>query len=139
MFSTKDRANSLADGGIRLEMQAYLATVFKEHESPALTVGGTQDHMHVLCALGKTTTLAKVIGEAKRNSSRWIKTKGGELARFQWQNGYGAFSVSHSNVPRVREYVDNQATHHQTMTFQDELRALLRKHGVRFDEQYVWG
>jgi putative transposase len=98
-------------------------------------VGGTGDHVHILCNLSRTQTVAKVIGEAKRNSSKWAKTKGPD---FSWQNGYGAFSVSRSQVDQVREYIAKQEEHHQEMTFQDELRTLLKKQGIAFDERYVW-
>ncbi len=138
VFSTKHRRNILADAAIRREMHAYLASILKALESPALLVGGVGDHAHILCRLSRTATLAKIVGEAKRSSSKWIKTKGGQYAGFQWQNGYGAFSVSYSQVAAVREYIAHQEQHHQRMTFQDELRALLVKHQIEFDEQYVW-
>jgi REP element-mobilizing transposase RayT len=119
-------------------MFAYLATIFKEYDSPALLVGGTADHVHILCNLTKTNTLAKVIGEAKRNSSKWIKTKNEKYSSFQWQNGYGAFSVSYSNIMQVQNYISNQDNHHHNLSFQEEFRELLRKHNVKFDEKYVW-
>jgi putative transposase len=138
VFSTKDRITFLLDADIRRQMHAYLATVFNAHDCHAVTIGGTLDHVHLLCTWSRTRTLAEVIGEAERASSKWAKTKGARLRTFQWQNGYGAFSVSHSNVGRVRAYIDGQDEHHKTMTFQDELRALLCKHGVAFDERYMW-
>jgi len=138
VFSTKDRVGFLKNADIRREMHAYLATAFNGHDCHAVAIGGTADHVHALCAWSRTRTLADVIGDVKRVSSKWIKTKGDRFALFQWQGGYGAFSVSHSNVGRVRAYVDGQEEHHKTMTFQDELRALLRKHGVAFDERYAW-
>jgi len=138
VFSTKHRRNLLADAAIRREMHAYLASILKALESPALLVEGMGDHVHMLCRLSRTATLAKIVGEAKRGSSKWIKTKGGQYAGFQWQNGYGAFSVSYSQLAAVREYIAHQEQHHQRMTFQDELRALLVKHQIEFDEQYVW-
>lgn len=138
VFSTKHRQNLLANAAIRQEMHAYLASILKALESPALLVEGMGDHVHMLCRLSRTATLAKIVGEAKRGSSKWIKTKGGQYAGFQWQNGYGAFSVSYSQVAAVREYIAHQEQHHQRMTFQDELRALLVKHQIEFDEQYVW-
>jgi len=82
--------------------------------------------------------LAKIVGETKRSSSKWIKTKGPGLTRSQWQNGYGAFSVSFSNVHAVRNYIACQEEHHQSMSFQDEFRAFPTKHGVEFDERYLW-
>ena len=80
----------------------------------------------------------KIVGEAKRSSSKWIKTKYDDLTTFQWQNGYGVFSVSFSNIPEVSDYMRNQIKHHQKMTFQEEYRLFLRKHGVENDERYVW-
>jgi putative transposase len=138
VFSTKDRAAFLRDADNRRQMHAYLATAFNGHDCHTLTIGGTADHVHALCTWSRTRTLAEVVGEVKRASSKWVKTKGARLAAFQWQNGYGAFSVSYSNAARVCKYVEDQQTHHKTMTFQDEFRALLRKCGVAFDERYVW-
>jgi len=119
-------------------MHAYLASIMKAHGSPAQIVGGTADHVHILCALSRSATVAKVIGEAKRNSSKWIKTKGGDLELFQWQNGYGAFSVSFSKITEVREYISDQMNHHKRMSFQEEYRLFLRKHSLDFDEAHVW-
>jgi len=128
----------LVDAELRKEMHAYLASVMKAYEAPAQIVGGTADHVHILSTLSRTTTIAKVIGEAKRNSSKWIKTKGGNLQLFQWQNGYGAFSVSFSKITEVREYISNQMNHHGKLSFQEEYRLFLRKHGLDFDEAHVW-
>ena len=138
IFSTKDRSPFLADEDIRKQMHAYLASIMAEYESPARIVGGSVDHVHILAALSRTNTIAKIVGEAKRNSSKWIKTKGGEFGSFQWQNGYGAFSVSFSKVPDVHQYIANQMKHHEKVSFQTEYRAFLRKHGVELDERYVW-
>jgi REP element-mobilizing transposase RayT len=119
-------------------MHAYLATIMKAYESPAQIVGGTADHVHILCGLSRSATVAKLIGEAKRSSSKWIKTKGGDLELFQWQNGYGVFSVSYSKITEVREYISNQMNHHKKMSFQEEYRLFLRKHSLDFDEAHVW-
>jgi len=101
-------------------------------------VGRTAAHVHILCALSRSAAVARVIGEAKRNSSKWIKTKGGDLELFQWQNGYGAFSVSFSKIAEVREYIADQMNHHKKMSFQEEFRLFLRKHSLDFNEAYVW-
>jgi len=138
IFSTKNRMPFLVDTEFRKEMHAYLATITKAYESPAQIVGGTADHVHILCALSRTTTIAKAIGEAKRNSSKWVKTKGGDLEFFEWQNGYGAFSVSFSKITEVREYISDQMNHHNKMSFQEEYRNFLRKHSLDFDEAHVW-
>ncbi|HIJ76599.1 MAG TPA: transposase [Deltaproteobacteria bacterium] len=138
IFSTKNRMPFLVDAEFRKEMHAYLATIMKAYESPAQIVGGTADHVHILCGLSRSATVAKLIGEAKRSSSKWIKTKGGDLELFQWQNGYGVFSVSYSKITEVREYISNQMNHHKKMSFQEEYRLFLRKHSLDFDEAHVW-
>jgi len=138
IFSTKDRENLLTDETIRKEMNAYLAKILKEYDSPALLIDGTGNHVHILCLLSRNFTLAKIVGETKRNSSKWIKTKGPEFNGFRWQNGYGAFSVSSSNVDAVRNYIAHQEQRHRRVTFQDELLGFLRKHGIEFDERYLW-
>jgi len=137
VFSTKGRA-AFIDDTVRADLHAYLASIVRHANSECFRVGGTADHVHILSTLSRTTTIAKVIGEAKRNSSKWIKTKGGNLQLFQWQNGYGAFSVSFSKITEVREYISNQMNHHGKLSFQEEYRLFLRKHGLDFDEAHVW-
>lgn len=138
IFSTKNRVGYLKDGKVRTEMHAYLAGALKAHDCVPIEVGGTDDHVHALCILSKNLAAANCIREIKRSSSKWIKTKRGVLSSFQWQNGYGAFSVSHSYVPRVRDYIRGQEQHHAKMSFQDEFRRFLKRHGVEYDEHYVW-
>lgn len=96
------------------------------------------DHIHALFVLHRTKTLAEIVEEVKKRSSKWIKTKGEANRDFQWQAGYGAFSVSQSAMSSVREYIANQRTHHQERDFQEELRLLLRKNEIEFDERYFW-
>ena len=138
IFSTKNRQSFLSDEQIRREMHTYLASILKAYGSKPIIVGGTADHVHILCTLSRIVTISKIIGETKRGSSKWVKTKDDTLSAFQWQNGYGVFSVSHSNVPRVRNYISNQEEHHKKRNFQDEFRNFLNKHVVEFDERYVW-
>ena len=92
----------------------------------------------MLARLSRTIAQAEWVKELKRVSNLWLKERGGEFADFAWQGGYAAFSVSQSNVKQVMEYVVAQEEHHRKMTFQDELRALLQKHEMEFDERYVW-
>ena len=92
----------------------------------------------MLCRFGRTVTQAEWVKELKRVSNGWVKEQGRRYAEFEWQGGYADFSVSQSNLPQVKEYIANQEEHHRKMTFQDEVRALLRKHEVEFDERYVW-
>ena len=119
-------------------MHAYLATVLKNQDSPALKVGGTSDHVHALFRLSKNTSLAQIVEEIKTSSSQWVKTQGRALANFHWQSGYGGFSVSPAELEQVTEYIAQQETHHTAVTFQEEYRKLLTIHGVEYDERYVW-
>jgi len=138
VFSTKNRQPFLADREIRHEMHAYLGGTCNELQCSVLTVGGAADHVHVLCALSRKLTIAKVVGDIKRGSSKWIKTEGRMLTKFAWQNGYGVFSVGQSEVERVRQYIEGQEDHHRKKTFQDEYRSFLKEFGVEYDERYVW-
>jgi putative transposase len=101
-------------------------------------IGGMEDHVHALFALSKNHPLKKIVEEVKKGSSRWMKSDGPRIHQFSWQAGYAAFSVSQSNVEAVQKYIEGQERHHRKMTFQDELRALLKRHGIEFDERYVW-
>jgi len=138
VFSTKHRYPFLSDKTIREEMHAYLGGTCKALESPVLIVGGVADHVHILCALTRNHSIAKLVGEIKRNSSKWVKTKGKTLEKFAWQNGYGIFSVSQSQVERVRQYIAGQEEHHRKKTFQEEYRTFLKKYEVEHDERYIW-
>ncbi len=138
VFSTKGRRPFLQDQNILDETHKYLGGTCNNLDCPVLRVGGVADHVHILCRLGRTITVADLVKELKRDSSQWLKTKSPALAEFYWQNGYGAFSVSPSHVELVREYIANQEAHHRTVTFQDEFRQLLTKYGVEWDERYVW-
>jgi len=138
IFSTKNRRRFLADAGIRTQLHSYLGSVLNRLGCRDILVGGTEDHVHILCVLPRGRALADVVREAKRLSSKWMKTTRRGASAFAWQAGYGAFSVSHSNLPRARNYVKSQEQHHKRTTFQDELRAFLEKHDVAFDERYIW-
>jgi REP element-mobilizing transposase RayT len=138
VFSTKDRRAYFQDRVFRAEMHRYLAEVSNRLDCPAIEVGGVEDHVHLLGAQARTITLADWIKETKRITSIWIKERRPDLGDFHWQGGYGAFSVSQSQIEHVMRYIRDQETHHRTMTYQDELRLLLRKHKIEFDERYVW-
>ena len=138
IFSTKNRRPFLDSAHIRCEMHAYLAGILHNQECPGLLIGGTPDHVHILCQLGRTITAADLIKEVKRSSSIWIKQKGGLLQKFDWQDGYGVFSIGRSQVDRVKTYIGNQENHHHHVSFQDEFRKFLRRYEIDFDERYVW-
>jgi putative transposase len=138
VFSTKGRQPFLRNEEIRKEMHAYLGGVSKKLDCSPVVVGGTEDHTHLLCRLARTITQADWVKEIKRVSSIWIKQREPTLAAFAWQGGYGAFSVSASAIDKTYEYIANQQEHHKKQTFQDEYRAFLRKHGMEWDERFVW-
>ena len=137
VYSTKHREQWIPKEH-RNALFAYQAGIFKEWESPALAIGGVEDHVHALFALSKNHPLKKIVEEVKKGSSKWMKADGPQLPQFSWQAGYAAFSVSESNVQTVIRYIERQEDHHRKMSFQDELRALFARHGIEFDERYVW-
>ena len=134
VFSTKDRRPFLQNSDLRNEMQHYLGGICN---GLILRVGGVADHVHLLCRLGRSITIADLIKELKRESSKWIKTKSPSLADFHWQNGYGAFSISPGHVDQLIAYIVNQEEHHKTESFQAEYLRLLAKYGLEWDERYV--
>jgi putative transposase len=138
IFSTKERYPFLSDRHVRDELHAYMASILRNHGCPTLQIGGVDDHIHALFVLSKNSSIAQVVYEVKRGSSKWIKTQRPEFKKFHWQNGYGAFSVSQSHVEQVRRYTLRQEQHHRKVTFKDEYREFLRRYDVRYDEQYVW-
>jgi putative transposase len=138
VFSTGQRRAYLQNVEIREEMFRMLGHHAKEAGCPPARVGGWIDHAHVLCALSRTVTVAGLVEVLKRETSKWIKQRAADLSLFHWQNGYGAFSVSQSNVDSVIAYIEGQPEHHGQMTFQDEFRALCARHKMEIDERYVW-
>jgi len=137
IFSTKERFPFLTDQRIRADMHAYLATVLRNHGCETLIVGGVEDHVHALFALSRNYSIAAIVQEIKRTSSSWVKDLSPGLRKFHWQNGYGAFSVSHSHLSKVVAYIESQEEHHRRLTFQDEFRGFLKKYKVDYDERYV--
>ncbi len=138
VFSTKQRRTMLQNAELRDEMHRYLAGVSANLECPAIIVGGATDHVHLLAHQSRKIALAEWVKKLKRVSSLWAKEKSPQWDLFQWQAGYGAFSVSQSQKERVQEYIRSQEEHHRQISFQDELRMILKKHGMTFDERYVW-
>ena len=137
IFSTKDREPWL-NSQVRPRMHAYLATICRDQGAELAHVGGVADHVHIVATLPRTLSQAELIEKIKKASSKWIKTLDGRFRGFFWQRGYGTFSVSPSQLDAVVQYVTSQQEHHRTRTFQQKYRELLRRHGVDFDERYVW-
>ena len=137
IFSTRGR-EPLLTADLRPLLHSYMAAILNQWDSPAILINSVADHVHILLCLSKNYALKKVVEEVKKGSSKWIKSKGSDFATFFWQAGYGAFSVSQSNISSVKRYIGNQETHHRGLGFQDEFRAFLKKHGIDYDERYVW-
>ncbi len=138
VFSTKERRPLLGNPDHRTAMHRYLAAVSGQLACPIICVGGAADHVHCLARQARTISVADWVKELKRVSSQWAKTQDASLREFQWQGGYGAFSVSQSLSSKVQEYIAGQEEHHRGIDFQTELRRLLDAHGVQYDERYVW-
>ena len=138
VFSTKNRVPFLRSPDVREHLDAYMVGALANLDCPSLITRSIEDHIHILCQLSRTMSVAQLIKEIKATSSAWLKDQGPGLAGFYWQAGYGAFSVSHSDIEQVKQYIANQEERHRTRTFQEEFRLLLKRHGIEFDERYVW-
>lgn len=138
VFSTKNH-QPFIDGQIAPELYAYMAKIlFDECSSPAKIIGGVEDHVHILLYLSRIYTVAHLVEMVKKRSSKWIKTKDIRFRDFQWQTGYGVFSVSSSAIDAVTKYIASQREHHRKSSFKDEFRGLLNKHKMEYDERYIW-
>jgi REP element-mobilizing transposase RayT len=135
VFGTKERA-PLIIPNLRPHLHAYMGGIIREMNGTALAVGGTSDHVHLLIVLPPVLSVSEAMRVVKTNSSRWVK----ETYRitFGWQSGYGAFSVSQSNAADVSSYIARQEGHHRKVTFQEEFVVFLKRHGVEYDERYLW-
>jgi len=137
VFSTKDR-QPLIVPELTPRLYAYLGGIARHNECSLVAAGGIEDHIHVLLTLHPSHALADLVRDLKSNSSRWMHEEGG-IARFAWQSGYAAFSVSRSNLNAVGTYIDTQREHHARRTFKEELVEFLERHGVEYDERYIFG
>jgi REP element-mobilizing transposase RayT len=139
IYSTKHRQRRLEDRSIRAELFAYNATVLRERvDSPAILINGVEDHIHILCQLSRKFAIADIIKTSKTETTKWLKRSKPALGDFQWQAGYGVFSVSESNVDQVKNYIANQEERHGKMSYQEEFREICQRHGIEIDERYVW-
>ena len=117
----------------------YIGGVARENHIKALSIGGMQDHVHVLLSLPATLPVAKAVQLIKGGSSKWVHDTFVGSRKFAWQEGYGAFSVNVSLLEETIRYIERQAEHHQRKTFQEESLEFLRRHGIDYEERYVWG
>ncbi|HEV3143889.1 MAG TPA: IS200/IS605 family transposase [Gemmataceae bacterium] len=137
IFSTKGRVASITDE-IRPRLWEYLGGIVRGAGGIPIRIGGTADHVHLLVTLRQQPALADFMRELKAGSSGWVHDTFPNAQDFQWQTGYGAFTVSHSCLEGVESYIANQEEHHRRHSFQDELRAFLVKHGIEFEDEYLW-
>jgi REP element-mobilizing transposase RayT len=137
VFSTKNR-QTLIDADLQVRLYEYIGGILRAEKSVLLAAGGMSDHVHLLVSLSRELSIAETVRLVKANSSKWIHETFPDRQLFAWQAGYGAFSVSFSNLPVVKNYLARQAEHHRVRTFQDEFREFLRKHDLDWDERYVW-
>ena len=137
VFSTKDR-KAFIQPEIKERLYGYVIGIVNNLGGVAHAIGGIDDHVHLLAFCPPKTALAEFIGKIKANSSGWVHETWSERAGFGWQRGYGAFTVSESNLDAVQAYIQNQEEHHLRMSFKEEFIVLLKKHGIEFDEDLLW-
>ena len=137
IFSTKDRRPYL-DADLRPRLFPYMGGILTELGATPLLINGPDDHVRALASMPVTLSVADAMRVLKTNSSRWVHEQWPQRQAFAWQTGYGAFSVSRSNANEVERYIAGQEEHHRRVTFQEEFKAFLKRHGIAFDERYVW-
>lgn len=138
VFSTKNREPWLSPD-VEHRVWTYVGGIARENGMPALAIGGVEDHVHLVLRLPPHLAVSRAAQLLKGGSSRWIHETFPALRGFGWQDGYGAFTVSRSGLANVIRYVEAQRAHHRARSFQDEYRSLLGRHGIEYDERYVWG
>jgi putative transposase len=138
VFSTKARKR-LITADVEQRVWEYVGGIARQNQMKALQIGGTDDHLHAVVGLRPTMSVSQAVQLFKGGSSKWIHGSFPHLSGFEWQDGYGAFAVSKSQLSEVIEYVAKQREHHRVSTFQEEFKALLKKHEIEYDERYVWG
>ena len=135
-FSTKER-RAILRADLREPLFPYIAGILQNMKGRLIEAGGVEDHIHLLLRLHQQTSVAECVRTVKSNSSKWLRAEH-DPNWLGWQDGYGAFSVSQSQLPTVQRYVALQEEHHARLSFQDEFRSLLSKHGIEFGERYIW-
>lgn len=137
VFSTKERRPMIVEE-FKEELYKYIGGTIRGERGVLLEIGGVADHLHLLAKFRADVSVAEMLRRIKSHSSKWINELGRTRFPFAWQTGYAAFSVSQSQVEKVRDYIRNQEQHHRRESFQEEFLNLLKKHGLEYDERYLW-
>ena len=137
IFSTRDRRPFIKPE-LRERLWPFLGGIARQNKMKAIEIGGVEDHVHILLSLPSTMAISKAVQLIKGGSSKWVHETFPEHRLFAWQEEYGAFSVSVSQLDKTSEYIKGQEAHHRTMTFQEEFLALLKKHRIEYDGRYLW-
>jgi len=137
VFAVQNR-QSLIKPRWRDELHKYITAIIQKHGHKLLAIGGMEDHVHILFGFRPTQSLSSLVQEVKRDSSEWVNQKRWVEGRFQWQEGYGAFSYGQSQISAVANYIEDQANRHAVKTFVDEYKEFLKKFEVQFDEKYIF-
>ena len=138
VFSTKNRLPTI-DPAIREPLYAYMGGIIRGEGGILLEIGGMPDHVHLLVKLKTDAAVSLIVQKIKGKSSKWLNEKPDQAGRFEWQSGYGIFSVSASLAEKVRRYIRGQEEHHRRVSFRDELVSLLERNGIPYDERYLLG
>jgi REP element-mobilizing transposase RayT len=137
VFSTKNRS-PLITPSVQPDLYDYIGGIIRGEGDVLLEIGGVSDHVHILAKFKPATSVSEMLNRIKAKSSKWVNEEKSGMRKFGWQEGYSAFTVSESQAPTVRRYIQNQERHHRRKSYQDEVRALLDKHGVEYEERFLW-
>lgn len=137
IFAVQNR-QGLIQNHWKNDLYKYITTIIQNHEHKVLQINGMPDHIHILIGMRPTQSLSDLMKQIKQDSSKWINKTGIINGKFSWQAGYGAFSYSKDQLPRVIKYIQNQENHHKIVTFREEFMSLLKTHQVDFDEQFIF-
>ncbi len=137
VFSTKDRIPLIKEE-FQEELYRYVGGIIRAEGGVQLEIGGVADHIHILAKIKPAIAVSEMLAKVKANSSKWVNDHKTQMRKFGWQEGYAAFTVSESQVPAVREYIQNQDEHHRKQTYQEEFVALLERYGIEYDPRYLW-
>ena len=137
VFGTKYRRLHITRN-VQNDLYSYIGGIVRDERGHLLEIGGVEDHVHILADLSPAVAVSVMLRQIKAGSSKWLNERDDVNGRFEWQTGYGAFTVSQSQVPVVRRYIQGQEEHHRTRSFKEEYIEFLKRHGINFEERYLF-